>query len=296
MQIVTDSGADITVEEADALGVTLAHLTIQFPDGETDPSRITADEFYDRMRAMHPAIPTTAQPSSGMFAGIYRSLAAGRSGGTGGAGDPDILSIHISSGLSGTLNAARLGAEEIGPAANVMLWDALTLAGGERFQVLAAALACRAGWPSHAIVQRLAEISAHQDVVFTLETLEYLARGGRIGRVSALAGMLLKVKPVIHVDHDDGKYNTLAKSRTVPRALEAIVDYLQTTHGDEPLWVTLQHGRWPDQAEALKPVLEQRLNIAKLETVRISPLLGVHTGPGIVGASVVPMALMSDLL
>ena len=144
MQIVSDSSSDITAEEARTLGVTLAHLSIQFPEGETDPSQITADEFYDRMRAMHPAIPTTAQPSGGMLAGIYRSLAARPAGGP---GDPDILSIHISSGLSGTLNAARLGAEEVAPGANVMLWDSLTLAGGERFQVLAAALACRAGWP-----------------------------------------------------------------------------------------------------------------------------------------------------
>jgi DegV family protein with EDD domain len=299
MQIVTDSGADITGEEARALGVTLAQLSIHFPEGETDPSRITADEFYDRMRAMHPAIPTTAQPSGGMFAGIYRSLAAGPAGGAGGPGDPgdpDILSIHISSGLSGTLNAARLGAEEVGPAANVVLWDTLTLSGGERFQVLAAALACRAGWPPRAIMQRLAEIRARQDVVFTLETLEYLARGGRIGRVAGLAGMLLNVKPVIHVDHQDGKYDTLAKSRTTPRALVAIGDYLHAKHGDEPLWVSVQHGRWPDQAEALTVLLKQRLNIAKLETVRISPVLGVHTGPGIAGASVVPMTLMSDLV
>jgi DegV family protein with EDD domain len=220
----------------------------------------------------------------------------GKAGGSGSQGDPDILSIHISSGLSGTVNAARVGAEEVAPATNVMLWDTLTLSGGERFQVLAAALACRAGWPAHAIVQRLAEIRARQDVVFTLETLEYLARGGRIGRVSAMAGMLLNIKPVIHVDHQDGKYNTLAKSRTTPRALVAIGDYLHATHGDEPLWVAVQHGRWAEQAEALTVVLKQRLNIALIETVRISPVLGVHTGPGIAGASVVPMALMSDLI
>ena len=92
--------------------------------------------------------------------------------------------------------------------------------------MLAAALAAKAGWTMPAIQQRLADIRAKTEVVFTLETLDYLARGGRIGRVQALAGSLLKIKPVIRVEHADGKYSTVTKSRNISQALTVISDHL----------------------------------------------------------------------
>jgi DegV family protein with EDD domain len=147
-----------------------------------------------------------------------------------------------------------------------------------------------------AVQQRLAAIRTKTEVLYTLDTLEYLARGGRIGRVQALAGALLNLKPVIGVDHVDGKYNTLGKSRTITRALTAITDQLHSIYHDTPLWITVLHGRFADKADALSQELSQRLNVARLETLRISPVLGVHTGPGIVGAAAVPMNLMEDLL
>ena len=287
MKIVTDSAADMPLEELKTLGITQAPLFVQFPEGEVSSTDMTADAFYDRLERMRPAIPTTAQPSSGIFATIYGQLSET---------DKQILSIHISSGLSGTLNAALAGSEQIGSQAEVTLWDTLTLSGGERFQVLAAALATKAGWTLSAILDRLAEIRARTETIFTLETLEYLARGGRIGRVQALAGSLLHVKPVIRVDHADGKYSTVARSRTIPRALTAITDHLSAEYARTPLWVTIMHGRVADQAEALAQQLSATLDIVRMETLRVSPVLGVHTGPGVVGAAMVPMALMQDLL
>jgi DegV family protein with EDD domain len=286
MKIVTDSAADMPAEELRALGIAQAPLFIQFPEGEISSADITPDDFYDRLKRMYPSIPTTAQPSGGLFATIYRQIAET---------DRQILSIHISSGLSGTLNAARIGADQVGPQADVTVWDTLTLSGGERSQVLAAALAAQAGWTLPAIQQRLEEIRARTEIIFTLETMEYLARGGRIGRVQALAGALLNIKPVIHVEHHDGKYGTVTKVRTIPRALQAIAEYLQSRYADTPLWATVMHGHLAEQAEALAAQLRQHLSIAKLETLRVSPVLGVHTGPGVVGASVVPMNLMQDL-
>ena len=133
------------------------------------------------------------------------------------------------------------------------------------------------------------------EVVYTLDTLEYLAKGGRIGRVQALAGMLLKIKPVITVDHEDGKYTTVSKGRTIGQSLDLIAEYLHKKAGDEPQWVTVLHGKFDESAESLSELLKKKLNISKLEVMRISPVLGVHTGPGIVGAAIVPMKLMSDL-
>ena len=285
MKIVTDCAADMPTEELEKLGITLAPLFIQFPEGEVNSADITADAFYDRLEAMRPQIPTTAMPSTGLFAEIYRKLAQA---------EKKILSIHISSGLSGTINAAIEGGEQAKPEAEVSFWDTLTLSGGERFQVMAAALANKAGWTFDAIKARMERIREKTEVIYTLDTLEYLARGGRIGRVQAIAGALLNLKPVIRVD-TDGKYSTVAKGRSIGKSLSIIVDHLVEKYGKTPLWVNVLHGRFADKADELSKELQSNLNIAKMEMMRISPVLGVHTGPGIVGAAVVPMELMEDL-
>ena len=286
MKIVTDCAADMPNEELEKLGIIQAPLFIQFPEGEVNSAEISADEFYNRLEAMRPQIPTTAQPSSGIFAEIYRKLA--------GAGK-DVFSIHISSGLSGTINSARDGGEQVKGEANVHFWDTLTLSGGERFQVMAAALASKAGWAMHNIQDRLTKIREKTEVIYTLDTLEYLARGGRIGRVQAIAGALLNLKPVIRVD-TDGKYTTVAKGRSIGKSMSIIADHLAEKYGKTPLWVTVLHGRFADKADTLAEEFKQKLNISKMEVMRISPVLGVHTGPGIVGAAVVPMELMGDLV
>ncbi len=286
MKIVTDCAADLSVKEREELGILEAPLYIQFPEGEENASNIAPDDFYNRLETMRPEIPTTAQPSSGLFADLYGKLSEGKE---------EILSVHISAGLSGTLNSAINGAAQLKENI-VTVIDSMTLSGGQRFQVLAAAYAAKAGWSTDAIKERLDAIRAKTEVIYTLETLEYLARGGRIGRVQALAGSVLKIKPIIHVDHADGKYTTLGKGRTIKKNIATMVNHLSELYGDIPLWVSVLHGRFEKGAEIMEAAVQGSLNIAKLETIRISPVLGVHTGPGIVGAAVLPMALMEDLL
>ena len=286
MKIVTDCAADMSNEEMEKLGIIQAPLFIQFPEGEVNSADISADEFYNRLEAMRPQIPTTAQPSSGIFAELYRKLAQV---------DKNIMSMHISSGLSGTINSARDGGEQVKGEANVNFWDTLTLSGGERFQVMAAALADKAGWAMDKINDRLTKIREKTEVIYTLDTLEYLARGGRIGRVKAMAGALLNLKPIIRVD-TDGKYSTVKNERTLNKSMASMADFLAEKYGTTPLWVTVLHGRFAEKADHLAEEFKQKLNVAKIEVQRISPVLGVHTGPGIVGAAVVPMELMGDLV
>ncbi len=286
MKIVTDCAADMSAEELEQMDVVQAPLFIQFPEGEINATEISADDFYNRLEAMRPAIPTTAQPSSGIFAELYRKLAEK---------EKEILSVHVSSGLSGTINSARDGGEQVKSVAHVSYWDTLTLSGGERFQVMAAALASRANWAMQSIQDRLVKIRERSEVIYTLDTLEYLARGGRIGRVKAMAGALLNLKPVIRVD-SDGKYTTVTSARTLTKSINAITEHLYHRYSTTPLWVTVLHGRFAEKAEILANELTSRMNVAKLEVARISPVLGVHTGPGIVGAAVVPMELMEDLI
>jgi DegV family protein with EDD domain len=286
MKILTDSAADMDPAEIRELGVTIASLTIHFPEGEVISDQLTPDEFYTRLRAMEPRIPTTSQPSSGKFVELYKSLSDG---------EEEILSIHISSGLSGTIESARAAKAQL-PNHNITVVDSLTLSGGERFQVIAAALCAKADMSRDAILERLKAISRESELVYTLDTLTYLARGGRIGRVQALAGALLKIKPIISVDKTDGKYNNEGRSRTIRGALDLVIDHHFKAFGSStPVWVTVLHGQFAEQAEVLKQLIQERLNVARIETMRVSPVLGVHTGPGVVGAAVLPMELVADL-
>jgi DegV family protein with EDD domain len=286
MIVVTDSAADLTPADIQEFNIKIAPLHIQFPQGGVSAEEITPDEFYSRLKAMEPDIPTTSQPSAGSFAEMYRALAEI---------DPDILSVHISSGLSGTLESARLGAQEVA-GANITLVDSMTLSGGQRFQVFGAVKGVKAGWSVPKILERLDQIRAATETIYTLETLVYLARGGRIGRVQALAGSILKLKPIIKVDKADGKYDTVGKERTMPKALEGIRQYLLGVYGAHtPLHVSVMHGQFADQAKILSEMLKEKLNVANSEILRISPVLGVHTGPGIVGATVVPLELLEGI-
>jgi DegV family protein with EDD domain len=220
-------------------------------------------------------------PGAGEFSKFFQGV----------AGDEELLSLHISGGLSGTVESARLGAQESGGSVTVV--DTMTLSGGQRFQVLSAARAALKGMGPKAILEKLERIRAATEVIYTLETLEYLERGGRIGRVQALAGSLLKIKPVIKVAKEDGKYSTVGSGRTLKKALDMIVNYLEDVYDRAtPLWVSVMHGQFAEQAEALGALLREKLEIGKLEILRISPVLGVHTGPGIVGVAAVPMHLM----
>ncbi|MBI5879862.1 MAG: DegV family protein [Chloroflexi bacterium] len=283
MRIVTDAAADLPPAEAAAMGITIAPLHIKFPDREISSSDITPDDFYNRLEAMQPHIPTTSQPSVGALEALFRAVSADGA---------RVFSIHISSGLSGTFGSAALAAKQLGEGV-VHVEDSLTLSGGERFQVLAAANAARAGWEPAAIIAHMAKLRAETEVVYTLDTLKYLERGGRIGRVQALAGALLNIKPLIHVDKKDGKYSNLGRARTIRAAVGQIADRIAGLYDQQtPLWVSVLHGRIEPEANALAELLRQKVNVGRLEVLRISPVLGVHTGPGIVGVAVAPLVLV----
>jgi len=283
MIIVTDCAADMQQEEIDEFGVNVAPLFIQFPEEEISADQISPDEFYNRLKAIRPAIPTTALPSPEIFTRIYRNVLET---------SKEILSIHISSGLSGTLESARSGATHV-LGGMIHTFDSKTLSGGQRFQVLAAARGIRSGWGIDMILSHLEKLREQTEVIYTLDTLEYLARGGRIGRVQALAGSLLKLKPIINVDHEDGKYSTAGRARTLAKSMELIAQNLVNKFQDRAVWVSVMHGQVAEQAEELAHLLSQRMNVAKLEVLRISPVLGVHTGPGIFGAAVAPADLVN---
>lgn len=286
MQIFTDRAANLTTEEERSLDLSVVPLYIQFPGEEVESASLEPDDLFERLKAMKPTIPTTALPSTGLLKEMYQKALED---------NEEILSIHLSSGLSGTFQAAQMAARELRDAV-VTPFDSMTLSGGQRFHVFAAALAAKAGWALHEILTHLDKMRQEIEVIYTLDTLEYLEHGGRIGRVQSLVSSLLNIKPLIHVDRSDGKYSTVDKARTLPRAVGMMVDHLRTLYGETPLWVTVLHGQMEQEARRLQSGLEDSLEVARTEIMRVTPVLGVHTGPGIVGVAAVPMELFSDLM
>lgn len=274
MQIVTDRGMDLAPEQMRDLDIHLVPLILTL-NGKSYRSGvdIQPDEFY-RLLGETDNFPTTSQPSPGDFAELYRKLAAT---------DPDILSIHISSGLSGTLNAAKAGAAMV-PQAHVTLVDTKTLSGAQGWQVHAAARAAKAGWAKDKILELIARVGSAADTVYTLATLKYLIHGGRISHLKGLVGSALNLKPLIGVEKERGTYVTYGQTRTLEKAILKIADYVASRHAPgSALRLQVLHGHNASGAELLHERLAQVFQCTWLPSASIAPVLGAHTGPGLVG-------------
>ncbi len=274
MQIVSDGGMDLAPEQRAGLEIHQIPLIFTL-DGKSYRSGvdIQPDEFYQLLSSTD-SFPTTSQPSAGDFAELYRELAAR---------DPDILSIHISSGLSGTLNAARTAASMV-PEANISLIDTLTLSGAQGWQVYAAARAVKAGWPKDRILALVDKVRAATNTLFTLATLKYLIHGGRISHIKGLAASVLNIKPIIGVDKQTGKYVQRSQARALNRAIAQLADLVaQEVAPATSMRAQVLHGHNAEGAAVLRERMDQLFKCNWLPTGPIAPVLGAHTGPGLVG-------------
>jgi len=287
MQIVTDAGADLSPAQTEGLAFHKVPLTFTL-DGVTYRSGIDIgpDRFYEVLAATD-SFPSTSQPAPGEFADLYRQIVA--------AGDSEILSIHISSGLSGTLNAARLGAQQA-PEAHVTFVDTLTLSGAEGWQVEAAGRMAQAGWPLARILPILERIGQFTETYYTLETLKYLEHGGRISHLQALLGQILDLKPIIGVEKERGTYVVHARERSLKRAINKLAEITIERFGAaEPMRIQVMHGHNAAGAAHLEALLAQRFSAHFLPIGVIAPVLGAHTGPGLVGVCAAPARVFADI-
>ncbi len=272
--LVTDSTSDLTPEIVEKHNVHVMPLKINFPDRQYVDGELTSEAFYIKLAATE-ALPTTSQPAPEDFSRLYEKLLADYD---------EVLSIHISSGLSGTLNAARLAAEEY--PGQVHLVDSRSISLGAGIMVMEAARSIDQGLSSGEIIQQLGEVRDNLETVFTLDTLEYLQKGGRIGRVEGLVGSLLNIKPVIRVD-DDGIYVPAGKVRSREKALAAVVDvFVKRADGRKAAVLAVAHGAAAEAGMMLKEKLESALDIKCQVFTQVGPVIGVHTGPGTIGAAV----------
>ncbi len=282
MQILTDRGADITPEVVQEFGITFAPLRILL-DGKTYTSGVDLDSstFY-KMLDETKNYPTTSMPSAGEFADLYREMAKT---------DPEILSIHISSGLSGTLTAAKLGAEMV-PEAKVTFWDSMTLSCPFGWQVETAARMIKSGVNLETVLQKLNNMREKVQGMFTLNDLRYLIHGGRISHITGLVASVLNIKPIIGVEKQEGKYFQVGKFFSISRAIQGMVNQVETWYGTkDKLRVQLLHGNNLEAVALLREKLTSVFDCVFDPILPIAPVLGAHTGPSLVGLSVAPSSL-----
>jgi len=286
MKIVTDSGFDLSPQQKDnfdlhSLPLKITLSGVSYRSGVD----IQKEEFYELLDKTGD-MPTTSTPSPGEFLEIYQKVAAE---------DPDILSIHISSGLSGTYNSAVTAAGQM-PDAHITLVDTRTLSIEMGWQVEAALRAVKAGWKLEDILNLMKSVRDQSEVVFTLPDLSYLIHGGRISHLKGLLASILGLKPLIGVNKEDGKYYDRGKSRTFKRAIQAIPEYIagkfeEGTH----LRVQIGHAAAPEAADQLREATEKLFKCDWLADCSISPVLGAHTGRGLVGIVFAPVESLPAL-
>ncbi|HZQ35643.1 MAG TPA: DegV family protein [Dehalococcoidia bacterium] len=274
LRIVTDSTADFDAEEADELGVTVVPLTVFFGEAALlDRVDIQPDEFYARLKR-DKVTPRTSQPSAGRFQEVYADLAA--------AGATEILSIHISAKLSGTHNSARLGAGVAPAGCQIETLDSATVCGGLQAMVRRAAEIARDGGSLNQALEAARELVPHHRISIMLDTLEYLQKGGRIGRARALLGSLLNLKPIVHVE--DGEVAPGDRVRSRARGIERIFQLTNEVPAAERIIV--QHTGAANDAETLARRFRAAQPGVPVDVRWIGPVVGTYVGPNAVGAVV----------
>ena len=279
--VVADTTAYLPTEVAERHGITLVPLYVVFGSDRTERESDIKDfpAFFEELRSAD-SVPTTSQPSVGDFIAAYEPLLEdGR----------DVVSIHLSAGLSGTADAARQAAEQLERdgkgGERVRVVDSATAAGGLGLLALVGTHAAARGADVDTVAERVKEARSHYKMWFALDTLEFLRRGGRIGAASAWIGSTLKVKPILTVESE---LAPVERVRTSARMFERMVDYARQRHDSgADAWV-VQHCAAPDQAERLVERCREIFGSEPVFVSELGPVLSVHSGPGMLGVGSIP--------
>lgn len=264
-RVVTDSTSDVPAEWRERHGIEVVPLRVLFgTESFRDGVDLTVDEFYTRLRSAD-RLPTTSAPAPGDFAQVYERLSHDCDG---------VVSIHISGELSGTVEAARVGAGSVdGFPVHVV---------DSRCITICVAYLCRAAAEADTLeeaVRRVEERVPRQRILALLDTLKYLEMGGRIGRAQAMLGSMLDVKPILALA--DGRVAPVDRVRTRNRAIPRLLERLRQDLPVERLAV--MHAQAPEDAERIRTQLAAELPDVQVDVGEIGAVLGTHVGPGAVG-------------
>ena len=274
--IVTDTTACIPQEQVKRYDIELAPMTIIFEDkAYRDGIDISPTEFYALLRQAK-KLPTTSHPSPDVFLQAYRNASRRAE---------SILCVTISSTFTATLNSARLAIETAKtalPKVVIEVLDCGTAAAAQGLVVLAAAKAAASGKNLNEVIETAQSIMSRVNLFATLDTLHYLVKGGRVPQAAALVNSLLKIKPIFTLDHAEA--HTVALPRTIPSAMKRMLKLMEKkVVKGQPLHVAVMHADALDKAVVLRNRIASQFDCAELFITEFTPVMGVHTGPGLLG-------------
>ncbi len=272
--LVTDSTSDLSYEEIKKYNIHMLPLKIVYKDREyADRVEITPDEVYDNMKI---EVPTTSLPSMDEIDRLFVKLNK--------EGYTHIIAVTISAGLSGTNNIVRLVSENH-PEMKFEVFDSLAISLGAGAIVLECGEMINAGKSFEEIIKVLPRLRDKIKIYYVLDTLKYLIKGGRIGRVSGTIGEFLNIKPIISISKE-GIYYTYTKVRGRNQSISKVFDIIKEALEQERAKVWVLHGGAKEEAQELYKRVKELPNIIKLGFSDISPVAGVHTGPGLIGVTI----------
>lgn len=267
--LIADSACDLPQEFVDQYSIRILPLKIIYPDRQfSDRIDIDPMDVYSRMPA---EIPTTSQPNLQEIKTAFESAQQ--------QGYTHILAITLSSGLSGTYQVMQMAAKDFTDI-EIGVFDTRTLSMATGWMVLDAARSIGEGLSFNQIWDKLTALRPKVRAYYVIETLDYLRKGGRIGLVAGMLGELLNLKPIIGVN-SDGIYYTHAKVRGRNRSIEKLMELVEEEVGDRPFNLAIMHGGAKAEGEKMVIRLGKMSNLNELIFSDISPVLGVHTGPGL---------------
>jgi DegV family protein with EDD domain len=276
--VVTDSTAYLPSELTEGYGIHVVPLYVILPGRSGREGLDIGPADVARALAVRGQTVSTSRPTPGDFVAAYRLALA--------SGAERLVSVHLSAELSGTSDAARLAASQVGEHI-VTVVDSRSAAMGCGFAVLAAARSAAAGADAAEVAEAARRTASETSTFFVVDTLEHLRRGGRIGAAAAVLGSALAVKPVLHVK--DGRVVPLEKVRTAARANNRLVQRAVEVAGEGPVSVAVHHLAAEERAERLAAELRERLPaLRELHVSELGAAIGAHVGPGAVGVVIAP--------
>lgn len=280
IKIVMDSCGDLPPDLIAQNDIEVVPVNIHFGD-QVYREGVDIDQagVFQRI-AEKKCFPSTAQPSPHQFAEVYREVAQEK-------GATDIISIHVSSHLSGTYASARLAAEEAADEVTVTPFDSHSGSGGQGFMALQAARMAAAGASVKEILERLRNMRENMAVYLVLDTLEFAKLSGRIGTLGASLASMLRIKPLVCLK--DGGMEVREKVRTHRRAIDRMLALISQKIGDRRAWVAVLHAGAPKAAEALAQRVQAEFNIQESFVETTSTGIAIHLGPGAVGLVACPI-------
>ena len=278
VRVITDSTADLSPEMAAELGIEVVPLNVHFgTDTFRDGIDLSADEFYQRL-VSSPRTPTTSQPSVGAFLEVYQKALEG--------GADGIISVHISAKLSGTWNSSVQAREQLADPSQVEVVDTGQASMGLGWVAVAAAKAAQAG-ASLQEVAGVARSAAEQvRVLFLVDTLEFLQKGGRIGKAQAMFGSVLSIKPLLTIQ--DGEVHPLERVRTRGKGVARLVQLVQEAAPLQSMAVL--YTTTEDEARALAERLSPCVPSGDVIVGRLGTVVGTYAGPGLLGVGWAPQS------